>query len=67
MLTLFAFHQEYIRLFYSYYEGDGSMPGQVDVKVDEKLATAIQELWQDEGMQECFMRSSEYLLSDSAE
>ena len=43
------------------------MPGLVGTKLNEELATAIQELWRDEGIQECYERSSEYQLSDSAE
>lgn len=32
----------------------------------EELLTAMKRLWQDTGVQECFSRSNEYQLNDSA-
>jgi len=38
-----------------------------DVPIDSELAAVMKRLWRDDGVQECFRRSREYHLNDSAE
>jgi len=38
-----------------------------DVPIDSDLAAVMKRLWRDGGVQECFQRSREYQLNDSAE
>ena len=38
-----------------------------DVPIEPELAAVMKRLWRDGGVQECFHRSREYHLNDSAE
>ena len=38
-----------------------------DVPINTELASIMKRLWKDSGIQECFQRSREYQLNDSAE
>jgi len=38
-----------------------------DVPISEELAAVMKRLWEDGGVRECFNRSREYQLNDSAE
>jgi len=38
-----------------------------DVPINSDLAAVMKRLWKDGGVQECFRRSREYQLNDSAE
>jgi len=38
-----------------------------DVPINSDLAAVMKRLWKDGGIQECFRRSREYQLNDSAE
>lgn len=53
--------QQYMQLIYS-------QPNQIEGDtLPDQVGLAIQKLWQDEGVQECFRRSREYQLNDSAQ
>jgi len=38
-----------------------------DVPINDELAAVMKRLWKDAGVRECFNRSREYQLNDSAE
>ena len=57
--------QKDARQFFTMVSSADDVP--VDVPVDTELATVMKRLWMDGGVQECFQRSREYQLNDSAE
>ena len=59
-------HQEYEKVFYATF-GDEANPMDRDIRIDFKLAHAIEQLWKDDGAQKCFKQSREYQLDDSTE
>lgn len=53
--------QQYARQFF------GAVSALDDVPITAELAVIMKRVWTDDGVQECFRRSREYQLNDSAE